>query len=118
MITTHEDLHGKTIKESFDEFDKNNPRIWRRFQALGFEAMNAGKTKTSSKMICNVIRWETYIATVKVDDYKINDSFTAHYARKFVEKYREHKNIFEFRRLRARQPDQVKADKNGQIQLL
>jgi len=93
------ELTGLTIEQAFTRFDNLNPMVYKQFRRLTFQSINANKKKTSSKMIINIIRWHFYLKT-EGDDFKINDAFTAHYARKFIKEFPEHGNIFELRRLR------------------
>ena len=95
-----QDTNGETIKQAFDRFDRINPGVYNLFRRLVFQAINAKKRKTSSKMIINVIRWHFYLKT-EGDDFKVNDAFTAHYARKFINEFPEYKSIFELRRIRS-----------------
>jgi hypothetical protein len=41
------------------------------------------------------VRWETFIGNT--GDFKIDDGWISHYARKFAKEYPEHENLFEFR---------------------
>ncbi len=91
---------GTTIEEAFNIFHKDNPHIYQKFAEQCFLAVNKGKKKTSAKMIINVIRWHSYLETNTDDEYRINDAFSAHYARKFIEDYPQHNELFELRRLR------------------
>lgn len=96
----YQETNGESIEQAFERFDRDNPEVYRLFRQLTFRAINAGKKKTSSKMIVNVLRWEFYLKTVG-DEFKINDAFTAHYARKFINDFPEFNHIFELRRLRS-----------------
>ena len=95
-----EQLKGKTIRDAFLEFDAKNPEVYSQFRRLAFQAINTGKKKTSSKMIINVIRWHFYLKT-EGDEFKINDAFTAYYARKFIAEFPDHRDMFELRRIRS-----------------
>lgn len=89
-----------TVKDQFDAFDKANPRIYSRFKDKALDAVKRGKTKISSKMIINVIRWDEYLDTDSDDGFKINDKFTPYYSRKFIEEFPEHSELFNFRTIR------------------
>src|SRR5688572_9960336 len=102
-------LSGSTIQQAFEEFHKSNPLVYTHFKRLAFKAINSGKKKISSKLICNVIRWEVYLNTQEptlfdiegvATPFKINDAYTAHYARLFMDEYPEHSDKFETRKLR------------------
>ena len=98
---------GKTIKEAFDQFHEENPQVYDWFKKYAFHLIDKkGKEKISSKLIINRIRWEIYMTTTTEGNYRINDAFTAHYSRLFVEDYPEYENMFEFRRLRSDQDEE------------
>lgn len=94
---------GQTIEEAFKEFDTLNPHIYELFKKYLREwyRANKGQGKTSSKLIINRIRWEV-MTTTTAQDFKINDAFTAHYARKFASEHPAFKDIFEYRELRSK----------------
>jgi len=92
---------GKSIKDTFDEFHENNPAVYAYFKEYAGRAIRAGVKKLSSKLIINRIRWEIFIETVGNDTYRINDAFTAHYARLYAEDFPAHADKFEFRRIRS-----------------
>jgi len=93
------ELTGLTIQQAFTRFDNRNPLVYKQFRRMAFQSINKNKKKTSSKMIINVIRWHFFLKT-EGDEFKINDAFTAHYARKFINEFPEYRYIFELRRLR------------------
>lgn len=96
---------GKSIEQSFAEFHKLNPDVYALFQQYAFYLLRTkGKKKISSKLIINRIRWEKYLETNTDDPYRINDAYTAHYARLFAHDHPEFKDCFEFRQLRAVEP--------------
>jgi len=98
--------NGKSIEQAFSEFHKENPHIYEYFKDY-FQLLHIRKgiKKVSSKLIINRIRWEVTIKTTSTD-YKINDAFTAHYARLFVKDYPQYIDCFEFRRIRSFVPVQ------------
>ena len=91
---------GKTIQEKFEEFDKENPIVYSLFKQQVLKAISKRKTKISAKTVLGFIRWEIQFQTTG-DVYKINDSFTSRYARKFTEEFDKYKDIFYFRKLRS-----------------
>lgn len=102
---------GKTIEQSFHEFDQANPKVYELFKSYTKELIKKKGWskecglpegfKTSAKLIINRIRWEMYIETVSGDGFRINDAFTAYYARKFANDYPAFKDIFNYRELRS-----------------
>jgi len=101
---------GRSIQESFEEYHKNNPKVYRLFKKLAFKAIKAGKKRISFKMILNVIRWEIFIGPVnpnlfdqpnEFSDMKINDAYSSRYARLFAADYPKHADKIELRELRS-----------------
>ena len=100
-----EQANGKTIKESFDEFDQKNPLVYELFKTQVHRAIRIKKkNKISAKQILGYLRWEVFLRTDAPTGFKINDAYTAHYARKFIDDLPQFRNIFEFRRIRAGDP--------------
>lgn len=101
-MSTFEQTTGKTIKQAWWEYHKKNPRVYNLFCIETFKAIKMKKTKLSSKMIINFIRWNMYLETVGSDEYKINDAFTPYYARLFEHEHPQYEGIFEKRRIRSK----------------
>ena len=96
----YQQTNGKSIQEKFEEFDKENPLVYSLFKQQVLKAIAKGKKKISAKTVLGFIRWQIQFQTT-CDVYKINDAFTSRYARKFIEEFEEHKEIFHFRNLRS-----------------
>ena len=90
-------MHGKWTKENFNEFHRNNPEIYNLF--VKFTNMVTPRKKYySAKAIFHRIRWETMISGE--GDYKIDDGWISHYARKFMDDYPQHSGFFQIRERR------------------
>lgn len=101
-MATYKETTNYTIKEAFDAYDKQNPHVYEAMRDRALAAINAGKRKISFKLILNVIRWDYYMGTHDATcSFKINDAYSAHYARKFVEDYPRYEEHIEFRALRS-----------------
>lgn len=85
------------IFASFVRFHVANPRVWALFKRFAFEAILSGRENYSSDCVCHRIRWNSDIET-SGSDVKINNNFTAYYARMFHCKYRRHDGFFRNRR--------------------
>ena len=87
-------MHGKWTKENFNEFHRNNPEIYNLF--VKFTNMVTPRKKYySAKAIFHRIRWETMISGE--GDYKIDDGWISHYARKFMDDFPQHVGFFQTR---------------------
>lgn len=94
------DKTGKSISEAFAEFHKENPHVYGYFKSFFFYLHSKGWQKISAKLIVERCRGEI-ITITSAPDYKINNSYTAYYARLFVKEYPQHKKCFEFRELKS-----------------
>ena len=87
-------MHGKWTKEYFNEYHKNHPEIYDLF--VKFTNMATQRKKYySAKAIFHRIRWETMISGE--GDYKIDDGWISHYARKFMDDFPQHRGFFQTR---------------------
>ena len=87
-------MHGKWTKENFNEYHKNHPEIYDLF--VKFTNMATQRKKYySAKAIFHRIRWETMISGE--GDYKIDDGWISHYARKFMDDFPQHRGFFQTR---------------------
>ena len=87
-------MHGKWTKENFNEYHKNHPEIYDLF--VKFTNMATQRKKYySAKAIFHRIRWETMISGE--GDYKIDDGWISHYARKFMDDFPQHQGFFQTR---------------------
>jgi len=99
------ELNGKTIVEAFAEFDAEYPDVYAHIKGQALKAIRAGRSRISFKAIVYWIRWNVFLAADDASsDYKINDAYISHYARKFIAEYPEHEKTIELRRLTAEVP--------------
>jgi hypothetical protein len=93
----------KTIQQSFDQYHKDNPHIYAYFCQYALDWIKSGAKKISSKQIIGRIRWhlEVDVQGEEASKFKINDIYSAHYARLFVTDFPEYEELLEFRHLRA-----------------
>lgn len=101
-ITTQPTLFDdeQSVYKQFLAFHAKYPKVYDLYKAFCFQLINKDYTKIGSKMIIERIRWE--IATGSKDDagFKINNNYTAHYARLFAQEYPQYKDYFEFREIK------------------
>jgi hypothetical protein len=81
----------------FERYDAMNPHVWDLFVRFTFDVIRAGHTRFSADSILHRIRWETSVVTIS-SHYKINNDFSADYARKFIHAFPHHNKFFEIRR--------------------
>jgi hypothetical protein len=83
------------MKETFEQYQQRNPRIYKEFVNYAMELINAGETRIGSKAIFERIRYQSKID--RIDEFKINNNYTADYARKFEQDFPHFAGIFEKR---------------------
>ena len=115
---THKELYGISIRDGFNKFISENPHIYKSFEEQTFRAIKKGRTKISSDLIINYIRWEQFIESSD-ENFKINNSYSSYIARFFIKKNPQYSNLFNLRKLRNEEYGQyMSIDENGQISFL
>lgn len=113
----YQELHHKTIRQGFNDFNKENPHIYAAFEIEALKAIKTGRTKLSAKLLINYIRWNNY-ATTTDKSFKINDAYQSYFAREFIRLHPEYDGFFNLRKLRNEEPGPFMVDKNGQTSFL
>lgn len=85
-----------TIRERFEAFHAANPQVFTRLREMAFQRYNAGHEQCGMKRLFEVMRWEDGLKTTG-DTFKLNNDFTACYARKLMEHETELDGFFETR---------------------
>lgn len=78
-------------------YDTQNPEIWAEFEKIALKLIRQGITHYGAKSIFEVIRWHR-IVRANDKQFKINNNYTAYYARKFLQKYPQYQDFFETRK--------------------
>jgi hypothetical protein len=86
---------NKWTKEKFEEYNDKHPDIYELFKQFALQ-IAARKKSYSAKSIFHRVRWETDIGDVG-GDYKIDDGWISHYARKFAKEFPQYEDFFKFR---------------------
>lgn len=117
MPMNYKELNGETIREGFNKFNEDNPHIYLEFEKQCFNAINRGRTKLSSKLIINWIRWNEFLRTSD-KNFKINDAYQSYYSRLFIENHPEHEGKFEMRKLRNEESGPFMEVNEGELTFL
>lgn len=83
--------------QKFAAWHTMNPHIWILFVNYTFGVIRAGHTRFSSDAVLHRIRWHMNVDVRTKDDFKINDHYSAYYARCFRAIYPKHADLFEIR---------------------
>ena len=87
--------YPQKTKDAFKKYHAENPHIYNRFVELANQMKNTGRKHYSSKMIINIIRWETDLKGN--DEFKINDKYQSFYGRLLAHHKPEFLEFFQFR---------------------
>jgi hypothetical protein len=90
-----------SIAARFAAMDAENPEVWRLFEQFTFYMIHRGFKHYGSDAVLNRVRWETASALDDGTAFKINNNWSAYYARKFHRMHPEHEGFFRCRVLRA-----------------
>lgn len=82
------------------EFHRRNPQVYAAFERFTLEAIRSGASKIGAKAVWERMRWWAHVES-RGDDWRLNNSWTALYAREFLRRHPEHKGVFELRRSKA-----------------
>jgi hypothetical protein len=97
-VTVHHPPLNPKHAAAFEQFDRDNPLVWRAFKKYAFQmAHSQFGGKLSASLITERIRWEMIVETRSADPFKINNNFRAYYARKFEQHYPVYAGCFETR---------------------
>ncbi len=83
------------LQQRWREFHAANPHVYAHFERLALKAAQF-RVRFGAKAIWEVMRWEMAINTTEAEP-KLNNSYTAYYAREFVRRHPEHTGLFEMR---------------------
>jgi hypothetical protein len=86
--------HGKWTRENFENYHKANPHIYQTFKKFAIRAIERRRLKHfSAKAVFHIIRWYTPV-TDDQQDFKIDDGWISHYARKFMDEHPQYDGYF------------------------
>lgn len=84
------------IQENFERFHRENPHVYKLFEDYSYQALRRGYKKFSAKAVFERLRWYIKMETVG-EDFKLNNNYTAHYARKLMRENPEFAGFFDLR---------------------
>lgn len=90
----------QTLSE-YEAYDREHPDIWREFENVALSLIASGVEHYGAKAIMEVVRFHRTIDSTATEPFKINNNFTAYYARKFMRKYPMYDGFFETRKARV-----------------
>ncbi len=87
-------LHGQ-----FLAFHRENPQVYWELRRLALELQTAGRRKYGLKGLFEVLRWKHALST-HGEAFKLNNNYTAYYARLLMQHEQELAGFFETREQR------------------
>jgi hypothetical protein len=84
------------IEVAFWVFHEANPEVYRLCVQLAGEALAVGRRKIGMKMVWERARWDFYVRTTD-DTYKLNNNYTALYARLIMKQEPDLAGVFDVR---------------------
>ena len=80
----------------FSQYHREHPEIWKEFKKITLQVIREGFKHYSSKSIFEAIRWRKR-GEIKSDGFKVNNNYTADYARMFAKEFPQYKDFFRTR---------------------
>lgn len=89
------------IERDFEKFDRENPEVWRLFCRFAHDALNYGaRHRIGGKAVMERVRWSA-IVEEKAKPFKVNNSYTSYYVRKWQSTYPQCAHVFETRKVKS-----------------
>lgn len=85
-----------SLERQFLRFDELNPHVNDMIVKIAFELKRRGFKRAGMKMIFERLRWLWAMQT-QGEDYKLNNNYTAFYARKVMREHQELEGFFKTR---------------------
>jgi len=101
---------AEQIFARFKVFHAANPLIWQLFQKYAQQLLDAGREHYSVDCIMHRIRWHVNVETKGGESVKLNDHYTAYYARLWQVKNPAHSGFFELRKRLSAERDAYDTD--------
>lgn len=98
-LVTPEYAEHLTIAERFAAFHAANPHVADALEVLAAQWL-AHHKRVGMKALIERLRWESGLATIG-DAYRLNNSYTSHYARLLIQRHPDWADSIQLRELRA-----------------
>lgn len=95
------DTQKKTISDAFEDFHQAHPEVYAMFLRFTRQWIQSGHKRGSADMILHRVRWETSVNAAHDSGFKINNNFSALYARKAMAENPDLAGVFSTRKRRS-----------------
>lgn len=90
-----------TLEQQFEAFHRLNPHVYARLHMMALDLVRRGRQKIGMKMLFEVLRWQHAMTTTDpASEFKLNNNYTAFYARLLMEQDKRLDGLFEVRQQR------------------
>lgn len=86
-----------THETAFRDYHSANPQVYDKLRSFALQARRTGRRHLGMKAIFERLRWWAYVETTG-DEFKLNNNYTAFYARLLMEREPELAGFFETRK--------------------
>lgn len=90
------------IAIAFEQFHTANPWVYRKLKGLALAIKQTGRDHYGMKALFEVLRFEHAMETHASDGLKLNNNYTALYARKLGQEVPELEHFFQYRERKPR----------------
>lgn len=109
-----------SLADRFREHDESCPQVWAAFERRMLEVCRAarrrGCKRVGAKMVWERMRWDSFVGDPG-DEYRLNNTWTAFYARKFREAHPEFADLIETRDAAGDDAPQLFEHEDGQLSM-
>ena len=89
------DQSQSAIEKRFFKFHDENPYVYEAFRIIAIELILRGQRHYGAKAIFEIMRYKSLVTTG--EKYKLNNDYTAYYARMFEDRHPDYVGFFEMR---------------------
>lgn len=92
--------HDATPRERFESFHAANPQVYDAIERMTSMMAVRGRKRIGMKMLFEVLRWNYYMTTTDPEsEYRLNNNYTAYYAREIIKRHPEWASMFALREI-------------------
>lgn len=91
---------GSPLERRFRDFHEAHPDVYRELEARCFALLRAGRTRIGLKAVYEALRFDRLVRTDGPEPWKLNNSYTALYARLLLSEHPKLAGVIETRQRR------------------
>jgi len=96
MVFSFDDMNCHHMVEQFWKFHVENPGVYKELLTLALKMKRTGRNRYGMKGLFEVLRWHRALKTTD-EDFKLNNNYTAFYARMLMKRLPELDGFFAVR---------------------